>query len=758
MLEIRTDSDLIGTLAENLPVLAWAAKPDGTVYWYNKRWLEYTGFTLDEMLAAGWGITHDPQMLPFVEREWAYSLENKTKFEMTFPIRGADGQFRPFFTSAVPVFHEDGSVKFWAGTNTDVTDQFVYQHDLKQSEEYNRAIVESSVDGIVIINTKGVIQSFNPAACQMFGWSREEAIGMNISSFMPDELGARHGAILANYEKTRVKHIIGMGNINVNGKKRDGTLFPIELAVSEWGNEGHRFFTGTIRDITEQVKAEEDLRNLNDQLEERAAERAKELDMIFQLSGDALGTAGNDRFTAVSPAMSRILGYSREELNSLSLTSLIHPGDLDMTLERFAHLAPGETVFGFENRMIAKSGELKWMSWTVTPDNANGRLFFVARDITLDKLRDDELRQAQKMDAVGQLTGGIAHDFNNLLQIVHGNLELLTMRISAEDERAEKYIKNAISGAKKAAALTARLLAFSRRQQLNPVIVEPNKLIADMSELASRTTGPNIELELNLHNEACSIKCDPNQLESSLLNLIINARDAIGDRPDGKICIATENTDMGVCISVHDNGAGMSEEVMQKAFEPFFTTKPIGQGTGLGLSMLHGFVMQSGGKVKIESEESKGSKVCIYLPAIASCKVDQHEEEEDLPIDIPDIKMTLMVVEDEIFIRQMVVDALEDSGFIILEAGDCDEALKIIGENPQIDMLLTDVGLPGLNGRQLVEIVRQDRPDLPVLFMTGYAAGILERDQIVKDKMDLIQKPFAIGLLVAKINEMMHVD
>jgi len=389
---------------------------------------------------------------------------------------------------------------------------------------------------------------------------------------------------------------------------------------------------------------------------------------------------------------------------------------------------------------------------------------------------EEELRQAQKMEAVGQLTGGLSHDFNNLLAGISGSLQLIRMRV-AQGRTAEldRYIDTAMTSVKRAAAITHRLLAFSRRQVLDPKPTDVNHLVASMEELFRRTLGPGIRFETKLATELWPILCDPNQLENALLNLVINARDAMPD--GGHLLIETTNTNAGlpslvwppgedpplanqpahqhIALIITDTGEGMAPDIAARAFDPFFTTKPQGEGTGLGLSMVYGFVRQSGGHVLLRSEIGKGTAVTVYLP--------RHHAAEDSEVEVPDASIlspvgrnsAVLVVEDEPAVRMVIVELLSDRGYTVLEAHSGSSGLNVLKSRARIDLLLTDVGLPGgMNGRQLADAARELRPRLKVLFLTGYAESVAVGGGRMERGVEVMTKPFELAALAVRIQEM----
>jgi signal transduction histidine kinase len=381
------------------------------------------------------------------------------------------------------------------------------------------------------------------------------------------------------------------------------------------------------------------------------------------------------------------------------------------------------------------------------------------------KVAEEALRQAQKMEAVGQLTGGIAHDFNNLLTVVVGNLDIAERALANSNiPKAQRNIASAFLGAQRAASLTHRLLAFSRRQPLQPQVVDLNALVAGMSDLFKRTLGESIRVETILAEDLWNTRADPNQLESALLNLVINARDAMP--AGGRLTIRTANRTLDedyaaahaevvpgdyVLVSVSDTGTGMPSEVLERAFEPFFTTKDIGQGTGLGLSMIYGFVRQSGGHVKIESEPGRGTEVKIYLARTLARAVPQAPNGQPAPRATSG--ETILVVEDDANVRAYSTESLRSLGYRVVEAQDAPTALKQLDAHPDIRLLFTDVGLPGLNGRELADEARLRRPGLPVLFTSGYTHDAVIMSGAQGEGVQLLTKPFTVEQLASRIRQ-----
>jgi PAS domain S-box-containing protein len=561
-------------------------------------------------------------------------------------------------------------------------------------------------------------------------------------------------------------------------RRSDGAYrWHIARAVPIRGDNGAVVrWIGTNTDIEDQKTAADALRKLNETLEAQVAERTADRDRMWRLSTDVMLVARFDAtIMAVNPAWTTLLGWREDELLGANFLDFVHPDDHDATVAEAGRLSEGITTLRFENRYRHRDGSYRWLSWIAVPDEQF--IHAVGRDINAEKeqaeaLRQAEeaLRQAQKMEAVGQLTGGIAHDFNNLLAGIVGSLDLMQIRISqGRTENIERYAKAAMSSAQRAAALTHRLLAFSRRQPLDPKPVNANRLVASMEDLLRRTIGPLHALEIVTAGGLWATLCDPNQLESAILNLAINARDAMPD--GGKLTIETANAHLDnayvaaerdvtpgqyVAICITDTGTGMPPDVIARAFEPFFTTKPLGQGTGLGLSMVYGFTKQSEGHLKIYSEVGQGTTIKLYLPRHRGAAEDELPSEPVTEAPRAEAGETVLVVEDEPVIRNLIVEVLQGLGYQALEAADGPSGLKILQSPKSIDLLVTDVGLPGINGRQLADQARVTRPDLKVLFITGYAENATLANGFLEPGMEMITKPFAVEALATRIRDIIQ--
>jgi signal transduction histidine kinase/CheY-like chemotaxis protein len=456
-----------------------------------------------------------------------------------------------------------------------------------------------------------------------------------------------------------------------------------------------------------------------------------------------------------------------------SLFEFVVPEDESDTAIALNHAAQ-QALVRVEIRVRHKDGGCRWLSWASAPEA--GLIYATGRHVTAEKeaaaelaAMQETLRQSQKMEAVGQLTGGIAHDFNNMLAVVIGSLDLLSRRLNEDDPRSRRYVEAAMDGANRAALLTKRLLAFSRQQPLEPKAIEPNKLVSGMSDLLRHSLGAEVRLETVLAGGLWRVHVDPNQLENVILNLAVNARDAMPD--GGRLTIETQNVHLDaryasahgsvtagqyVLIAISDSGSGMDADTMSKAFDPFFTTKEIGKGTGLGLSQVYGFVRQSGGHVKIYSEPGNGTTVKIYLPKLVGPATEFADEALGRPLLLGERGEIVLVVDDEAAVRQVSVEVLRELGYTVLEADCGEKALLLLEAHPDVIMLFTDIVMPDMNGRKLADAARVMLPALKVLFTTGYTRNVEVHNGILDEYVHLIGKPFTVNELGAKMRRVLE--
>ena len=659
------------------------------------------------------------------------------------------------------------------------------ENALRASEESVRALTRAMPNQAWTATPDGMLDWFNKRVTDYFGANEVQLEGVGWTSYVhPDDMesaSARWGAALKSGDTYETEFRL---------RRNDGEYrWHIARAVPIKHENGRvARWIGTNTDIHDQKEAARILADINADLERRVAEALAERKLLADIIQNAdafVQVADVDlRWMAINDASAaefeRIFGV-RPKVGERMGDILAHVPEqaaaVDAVWRRALAEAPFVEVQQFGNP--GRDRRFYEMRYYPLLDAAGQRVgaYQIVYDVT-ERLNEQErlkqaeeaLRQSQKMEAIGQLTGGLAHDFNNLLGGVSGSLELLEKRIAeGRLEGVQRYITSAQEASRRAASLTQRLLAFSRRQTLDPKPVDANKLIVGMEELVRRTVGPGIAVEVAQAGGLWPTKVDAPQLENALLNLCINARDAMAPG-GGRLTIETANKWLDermakerelppgqyVSICVTDTGVGMTPEVIVRAFDPFFTTKPIGQGTGLGLSMVYGFVRQSNGQVRIYSEIGKGTTMCLYLPRFFG-QVDEQPAGLEEQIMDKGAGETVLVIDDEPILRMLVIDVLEEAGYRAIEAVDGPSGLKVLQSEARIDLLITDVGLPGgMNGRQVADAARKSRPDLKVLFITGYAENALIGNGHLEPGMQVLTKPFPVATLGQRIRDLIE--
>ncbi|NJC43167.1 UNVERIFIED_ORG: PAS domain S-box-containing protein [Xanthomonas campestris] len=686
-----------------------------------------------------------------------------------------------------PIAGADGTVSGIFVQGLDITDRIGLERAVREAEVRNRQILDSVMDyAIIATDLHGLVTSWNEGAQRILGWSEAEMLGQTLErTFTPEDVERRQILIEAAAALESGSGMDERWHVRKSGQRfwANGSLMVLR---DETG--AAIGFVKVLRDRTAERLASEALR-----------ESERRLDALVRASSQSIFSASADWRElrqlvgegALSDALSASLNWQQE---------MVHPDDRARLAEAIAHSIINKTGLDVEYRVLDADQRVGWTLMRAIPllDEREQIVewFGTAADIT-DKrlaeqqlrqltetleervrersaallLAEEKLRQSQKMEAVGQLTGGLAHDFNNLLTAISVGLELLQTRIEqGKYDRLERYVEMAQSSAARATALTQRLLAFSRRQTLAPTALEVQALVQGMHDIIARTLGPSIALQLRPAADPWKVLVDAPQLENALLNLCINARDAMPDGGELTIAVANRVLDAGaaqqldlpigeyVCLSVQDTGTGMSAEVMSKVFEPFFTTKPIGQGTGLGLSMIYGFTRQSGGHVRIDSEVGVGTTMALYLPRFDGVLAqDEAVPATEQPLRSTAPSCTVLLVEDETAIRVLMSEVLSEAGYRVIETAEGSAAVERLRSQETIDLLVTDVGLTGgLNGRQVADAGRQSRPTLPVLFVTGYAATAAVGAGQLEDGMEVLTKPFLAVDLERRVAQLLE--
>ena len=600
--------------------------PAGNILTWSRGAEIIDGYTADEIIGQHYSCLFTPESIqdgePARELEQA-AAEGKVDIE-GWRIRKNGSRFWVNGTLAA-LYDENGKARGFAKVTRDLTAK-------RHNDELLQSVLNNTLDAIVTIDEKGTVSMINRAGAKLFGRPESEVVGQNVNMLMPDPYHKEHDGYLANYMQTGIAKIIGIGR-EVQGLRKDGSVFPLDLAVTEFRLENKRYFVGILRDISDRKKLEA------------------------------------------------------------------------------------------------------------------------------------QLQQSQKMEAFGQLAGGVAHDFNNLLTVISGYANLLFAQLPASDPKTKMIDQIRLAG-ERAASLTRQLLAFSRRQILEPRILDVNDIVRDIEKMLRRLIGEDLSLTTVLGSNLHSVKVDPGQLGQVITNLCLNSRDAMPQ--GGKITIETSDVELDesyvekhqevrcgqfVLVAISDTGCGMTPEVMARVFEPFFTTKGVGHGTGLGLAVVHGIIKQSGGSIEVYSEVGVGTTFKIYLPAIQQQTAVLFGNSMEPPLSGSG---TILLVEDEESLRELGVLILEECGYTVLEASDGEAALRIIANDPdRIDLLVTDVVMPQMGGRKLAEILREKRPELRVLFMSGYTDDAVVRHGVLQANVNFLQKPFSPSALSKRVREIL---
>jgi PAS domain S-box-containing protein len=730
------------------PIVIYACKPDGdfgTTFisagirnllgWEPRDFLEDASFWASNIhpddkkrVLAG---------LPKLFEAGAYTHE--------YRFRHKDGSYR-FMNGQLKVeYNESGSPVKLIGYWTDVTDRRKAENILRANEAKLSGILELAIEAIISVDANRHIQIFNKGAEAVFGYRSEEIFGEPIEKLMPERYRSAHPHYIATFadapESSREMNARG----EITGLRKDGTEFPAMASVSKLKIGDETAYTVVLRDISERKQAETRLR----ESEERFRSAFENTSV-----GMGIRDVRNQKFMA-NKALQEMLQYSQEELERLKLRNLEEPEKEDHNAALRQSLFAGEIAnYQMAKRYRRKDGEFVW----ILTDRAlirakGGEPIFVVnlhQDVTQLRNTEAQLRQAQRMEVVGQLTGGIAHDFNNILAVLQGNVDLLSEELGGDHPRLQTIIR----ASERAGELTQRLLAFSRQQPLAPTAVDPRALFNHIHELLVRTLGETIEIEILVADDTWSVMADPGQVENALLNLAINARDAM--QGGGKLAFNAINIELNsntfedgwevtegdyVRLSVRDSGTGMASEIRERVFEPFFTTKEVGEGSGLGLSMVYGFAKQSNGHVAITSEEGVGTTINLYLPRAVLAPEMKEFATGNGPA--KGRGQIILVLEDDVDLSDLAAEVLEELGYRAVTANSAVSAHEILAAEEHVDLVLSDVVLPGgTNGFEFADQAREKVPDLKFVFMSGYPTDAISQWGTSGVNNTLLKKPF----------------
>ena len=781
------------TLLQAMPDMVFFKDVKGKHLLVNKAVEEFTGHREDELL----GRTND-ELLPRDLAEYCNKSDEsvvKSGVSLHFEERliNKKGEVRFFDTVKSPIYSSEGNILGMVGVSRDITERKVAEEALKENEKTLRTITDTAKDAIVMMDEKGNISFWNPAAEKIFGYTKEEALGRELHSFLG------HKKHYESYEKgfnvfkeTGKGSVIGK-TLELEAIRKDGTEFPIELSLSAIQIKGIWFATGIIRDITARKRAEENLKLFSDVIEE-----AIDGVQIVDLTGHIVYS---------NNAVSEIYGLAVDEMMGKNVNEL----NADKEFADRVIIPAIKEVGRWSGELMVnhKDGHIFpiWLSASLVKDHKGNPMAMVGiiRDITERKQVEEELKRhrenledlveerttelkmaneqlqmemterkkleeqlyhAQKIEAVGQLAGGIAHDFNNILTAIIGNANILQMKIDAESP-LNKYMNRIVSSAERASNLTKSLLTFSRKREITPMPVKVNSMLTGVEKILQSIIGEDIKLEVVIIDKELVVMADSGQIEQVLINLATNARDAMADK-GGFLTIKSDSIEldeniikafgygepgMYAHISLTDTGMGMDGETRKRIFEPFFTTKEVGKGTGLGLAIVYGIIKQHNGFIDFQSEPGKGTSFDVYLPLTSAKVVKSEAREHSNPEGGTE---TILLAEDDTDVRKIIKYALEDCGYTVIEAGDGEEAInKFMGNKDKIHFLLSDIIMPKLNGKEVYEMVKKIKPDIKVLFISGYASDIIHKKVSLDQGLNLMVKPVLMPELLKKVRKIL---
>ena len=756
---LRESESRFRNMADHAPVMMWVTNPDGYCTYLNRQWYEFTGQSAADAEGFGWLEATHPDDRKRAEEVFVAANEGRTPFRTEYRLRHHSGAYRWAIDAASPRFNDAGEYLGYVGTVIDINERREAEERLALSEEQLRLALDVAEIGQWDVDQATGSMFWPPRVKAMFGISPEVPVTLEdfLNGVHPDDREKTRSA----YESASNPDVRALYDVEYRTVgKEDGIVRWVAAkgrGLFDAQGDCYRVL-GTAIDITARKAAELRLHELNERLEQEVTARIAERNRVWEMSRDLLGIMGFDGLLkAINPAWETTLGRDTEALLALSFREQVHPDDHGAVEQVMERLLRGETVERFEDRLAHANGSWRWISWTLVPE---GDVFYaVGRDVTPERETAEELayaqealRQSQKMEAMGQLTGGVAHDFNNLLTPIVGSLDLL-QRKGVGDEREQRLIEGAIQSADRAKILVQRLLAFARRQPLQPTALDVRKLVEGMADLLSSTTGPQVRVIVEAADNLPLAQADPNQLEMALLNLGVNARDAMPEGGTLRISATRDSVRSPrdalrrghyVRLSVADTGVGMDDATLARAVEPFFSTKGIGKGTGLGLSMAHGLAAQLGGALTISSREGVGTNVELWLP-ISTTAADIDDAPSD-PSFASAACGVVLLVDDEDVVRASTADMLEEFGYEVQQASSGDAALALVTGGMEPDLLVTDHLMPGLNGVQLALALRSVIPNLPVLIVSGYA----EADGITS-ALPRLTKPFRMAELAESL-------
>ena len=633
-------------------------------------------------------------------------------------------------------------------------------------------LLEALPDAIVAVDNDGTIVQINSQTEGLFGYDRDELIGQKVEMLVPESYRGQHHHHRETFAQTPKTRRMG-ADLDLYGRRRNGSEFPVEISLSPVSTEQGTFVLSAIRDISDRKRIAEELRRVNEELHHRTAEQLGEyrarLASIIDSSEDAILSKGLDgTITSWNRGAERIYGYAPEEAVGKHISLLIPADRPEEVPEILRKIARGERIEHHESVRVTKDGRRLDVSLAVSPlrDTAGEVVgaSVIARDVTAQKKSEGQLRQAQKMEAIGRLAGGVAHDFNNILAIINSCTEFLRDRIDPAAEPS-LYVENIGKALERGRSLTKQMMAFSRTSAVQPRILDLNERLREISKLLRPLLGEDVEILMVPRTSSAIVEADPGQLDQIVVNLAVNARDAMPR--GGKFILETGVVRFDeafgeqhqvmpagkyVVLAVSDTGSGMDEPTVARIFEPFFTTKEAGKGTGLGLATVYGIVKQSGGNILVYTEPGQGTTFKIYLPS-AEHKIGFASKPEAEVVSPKRHGTTILLVEDDEIMRSLTRKLLEEHGYAVVEADDGKTALEWVQSHQDpIDLLLTDVVMRYMSGPELAERLSVSRPTLKVVYMSGYTGELMANREVLKAGVTLLEKPFSRTALLNTIH------
>lgn len=750
-------------MADSVPHILWATDASGKVEFFNKQWFAYTGSQAEPDSASQVAADHvHPDDVPPTLAAFEAARASATVFAVEHRIRSARGDYRWFLVRAEPYRDPStGQVVRWYGSSIDIHDRRLAEVALRElNERLDQQIIQrtaerdriwdASPDLMVVVDLAGVFRRVNPAWTTLLEYTSEDLVGHYVNEFVLMQDHPETTAAFALAAQGR-QSIFENRCYHKNGAVR---------WISWTAARAERLIYATGRDITAQKAAQAAL--------EEAESRRRAADALyrayFENTAEALFVVGvlpdgGFRIEDLNPAHQASIGFALKDVFGKRVDQVLPPETSELVIAHYRHVLSTGQVYQYRDSFDLHGVSTHWDTVLVPVRDASGvitKLIGSSRNLTAQVAAEEQLRQAQKMEAMGQLTGGVAHDFNNVLTPIIGALDILQRRRSA-DEPEQRLIANALQAAERAKTLVQRLLAFARRQPIKPTKVDLAELTRGMADLIASTTGPQIRSVLDAPPGLPAAQVDSNQLEMALLNLAVNARDAMPD--GGTLRISVDVPDVEIerppslkpgkylRLSVADTGTGMDHTTAARAVEPFFSTKGVGRGTGLGLSMVHGLAGQLGGALTIKSLLGVGTNVELWLPQ------SDDTLQDDVAVPRDDVRLrrgSALLVDDEDLVRQSTASMLRELGYDVLEAASADDALSIVARGTQLDLVITDYLMPGVNGAELARSLNHRAPNLPVLIITGYADT--EGMQL---KLPMLAKPFRTKELAESIDVIM---